>query len=301
MKSKIVNGIKMVFTPIALAFLVYFVWLAREDLSSLLSDASLLLLFIAVLAWSLFNIATPLLAVIMFRACGFLVSWSQAFSIHAARLPARYVPGGVWHTVGRVMDYSELGAKPRHLTSFVVLENGLAAAIALAIGGAAVFATRGSDTLGIIALVASILGIITLPVLWFVINRRLLQRPEQLSFAAFATAVGLMAAIWLTATTAFLIYLNAFPSSVGDHSYLELGGIYLFSWGVGFLSIFAPQGIGVFELVSSKLMQSPLGFIGFAALIGGFRLVVLIADLSVWAGYHVLRQRVKGDSITDKD
>ena len=258
-------------------------------------------LFVAVLAWSLFNIAAPLLAVIMFRACGLQVSWSQAFAIHAARLPARYVPGGVWHTVGRVMDYKDLGAKPRHLTSFVVLENGLAVTVALAIGGAAVFATRGSDTMGLIALASSISGVVTIPVLWFAINRRILQGSERLSFAAFAAAVGLMVAIWSMATLAFLVYLDAFPSSVGDHSHLELGGIYLFSWGVGFLAVFAPQGIGVFELVSSKLMQSPLGFIGFAALIGGFRLVVLIADLSVWAGYHLFAQQAKKELITDKD
>ena len=284
--------VQSLFTPVALAFLAYFVWLAREDLSSLLIEASLPLLVISVVAWSLFNIVTPLLAVIMFRSCGLELKWSQAFAVHAARLPARYVPGGVWHTVGRVMDYSRQGVRPRHLTAFVLLENGLAAAVALAVGGAAVFLTADSDTFRILTLLSSIAGITALPVLWLVINKRILTPPERLSFSAFAVAAGLMAAIWITATFAFLTYLNAFPTSLGDYSHLEMGGIYLFSWGIGFLSIFAPQGIGVFELVSSKLMQSPIGFVGFAALIGGFRLVVLVADLSVWISYYLLRQRI---------
>ena len=69
-----------------------------------------------------------------------------------------------------------------------------------------------------------------------------------------------------------------------------MGGIYLFSWGVGFLSIFAPQGIGVFEFVASEFMQGPIGFMGFAALIGGFRVVILVADMITWSGYQLLRQ-----------
>jgi hypothetical protein len=70
-----------------------------------------------------------------------------------------------------------------------------------------------------------------------------------------------------------------------------MGGIYLFSWGVGFLSIFAPQGLGVFELVASELLKGSIGFMGLAALIGGFRAVVLVADLVVWCAYQALGRR----------
>ena len=283
--------VQRLFTPAALVFLAYFVWLARDDLSSLLREASLPLLVIAVVIWSLFNIVTPFIAVIMFRACGVQVDWAHAFSIHATRLPARYVPGGVWHTVGRVMDYSQQGVQPRHLTAFVLLENGLAATVALAVGGAAVFATREADSIGTIALLASLVGAAGLPALWFVINNRVLKSSERLSLSAFALAASLMGATWIIATISFLVYLGAFPASFVNHGYVEVGGIYLFSWGVGFLSVFAPQGIGVFELVSSKLIQSPIGFVGFAALIGGFRIVVLVADLLVWISSYLLRQR----------
>ena len=93
------------------------------------------------------------------------------------------------------------------------------------------------------------------------------------------------------ATLAFLLYLNAFPASTGDFSSVEMGGIYLFSWGIGFVSIFAPQGIGVFEFVASELMGGPIGFMGLAALIAGFRVVVLAADVVVWLIYQAMRRR----------
>jgi hypothetical protein len=106
---------------------------------------------------------------------------------------------------------------------------------------------------------------------------------------AYASAIGVVAVFWVGAAISFLLYLNAFPSSTGGYSQVEMGGIYLFSWGVGFLSIFAPQGLGVFEVVASELLTGNIGFMELAALIGGFRVVVLVADLAVWCAYQALR------------
>lgn len=291
MRRKIINGLKLLFTPVAVAFLLYFTWQSKDELANLISNASLSYLGFAAVVWGLLHGLSPLLAVIVFNACGSKVSWQQAFSTHAARLPARYLPGGIWHTVGRVMDYREQGVQPRHLTAFVVLENGLAAAVTLTIGGAIVFAMRGTDSLGSVAGLSSIAGIVALPTIGFLLNSRVLQQPDRLSFFAYTKTVGAVVLFWAVATLAFLLYLNAFPASTGAYSSVEMGGIYLFSWGVGFVSIFAPQGIGVFEFVASKLMGGPIGFMGLAALIAGFRVVVLAADLVVWLIYQAMRRR----------
>ena len=282
--------LKAVFTPIALAFLAYFVWLARHDLKNVLNEATWWLLLSAIAVWCLFNIITPILAVTTFRSFGVQLSWWRAFSIHAARLPARYIPGGIWHTVGRIMDYKQDGIQTRHVSSFVILENGLAASVALAIGGAVVFATRGPDTMGIVAAATSVVSIMSLAAIWVFINKRVVAGQDHLQLSVYLLTIGLMVVIWTAATIAFLLFLSAFPSTIAAHSLIEMAGIYLFSWGVGFVSVFAPQGIGVFELVSSKLMHSPLGFVGLAALLGTFRVVVLIADLLVWAAFHILRR-----------
>ena len=73
-----------------LAFLFYFAWQAKDELATILSEASLLLLVLASLAWCLFNVVTPLLAVTLLNACGSKIGLWQAFAIHASRLPARY-------------------------------------------------------------------------------------------------------------------------------------------------------------------------------------------------------------------
>jgi hypothetical protein len=290
MRGKIVNALKLLFTPVAFAFLLYFAWQSRQELGQLIGQASLSYLFFAAIVWGLLHALSPLLAVVIFNACGSDVSWRQAFSTHAARLPARYLPGGIWHTVGRVMDYREQGIADRHLSVFVILENGLAASVTLAIGGAIIFAMRPDDVLGSVAGLASLAGLVALPAIVLFINSKVLQRPDRMSSFAYAKTIFTVILFWCGATCAFLIYLSAFHTNTGAYSVIEMAGIYLFSWGVGFIAIFAPQGIGVFEFVASELMASPVGFMGLAALIAGFRIVVLVADIAVWLVYMATRR-----------
>ena len=289
--TNLIRWAKTAFTPVALAFLVYFCWQSRDILAELLRQASLLMLVFAAVLWALLHFLTPFLAVAVLNGSGSAVSWTQAFATHASRLPARYVPGGVWHTVGRIMDYHEQGLKPRHLTAFVVLENGLGAAFTLSVGGAIVMTLRGSDAVGSIAGLVCTAALIGMAAMYFIVNMKVLQKPDSLSVGSYLFALFITAAFWMGATAAFLIYLYAFPTAVGDYSNIEMGGIYLFSWGVGFTAIFAPQGIGVFEVVASELMRGPIGLMGLAALIAGFRVVVLIADLMVWSLYQLVRHR----------
>jgi glycosyltransferase 2 family protein len=289
---------KALFTPVAFAFLAYFAWQGRDVLVTVVGEASLPLLGLAAIVWSLLHLLSPMLAVFVLGACGSDVTWWRAFSIHAARLPARYAPGGIWHTVGRVMDYHRRGVQPRHLAAFVLLENGLAAAVTLAVGGAVVFVTRGADTLGVIAALSSLGGVVALPIIRIVLNARILRRPDHLSLSAYASGIGVVAIFWVGAAIAFLLYLNAFPSSTEGRSQVEMGGIYLFSWGVGFLSIFAPQGLGVFEVVAGELLKGNIGFMELAALMGGFRVVILVADLVVWCAYQALRPWFEGEPDT---
>ena len=107
--GNLIRWAKTLFTPVAIVFLGYFCWQARDTLGELLRQASWPMLLVAILVWTLLHLLTPLTAVAVLNGSGSSVSWRQAFATHASRLPARYMPGGVWHTVGRIMDYRERG------------------------------------------------------------------------------------------------------------------------------------------------------------------------------------------------
>lgn len=280
-RDVVLRWAKRLFTPIAVAFLVYFAWHSRDVLVSLIEQASVGKLVIAAVIWGALHLFMPVLAVVILRGAGADISWRQAFATHVERLPARYVPGGVWHTVGRVMDYHEQGVESKHLTVFVVLENGLAAAFTLAVGGAILWASNVTGGLGALVPIGCLAGMAGLFALHYF--------TRTISTGTYLKALGVTAVFWLIATAAFITYLGAFPLNgnvVTDT--LVNAGVYLFSWGVGFLAVFAPQGIGVFEAVASDLIGSPIGFMGFAALIAGFRVVVMVADFATWGLYRLL-------------
>ena len=113
----------------------------------------------------------------------------------------------------------------------------------------------------------------------------------------YGLVVALVGVYWILAAASFVAYVSTYSSLALQSSILETGAAYLLSWGIGFVAVFAPQGIGVFEVVASDLLRGSGSFTGIAALVAGFRLAILIADALVWAcGRLVLSQTANGDS-----
>jgi len=64
---------------------------------------------------------------------------------------------------------------------------------------------------------------------------------------------------------------------------------YLFAFVVGFVSIFAPQGIGVFEVVYAELSSSDIPRTQMIIFVAGFRVLVMLSDILIWLGYLLTR------------
>ena len=291
----ILHVAKRIFLPIALAFLAYFAWESRELLVDVVRSARPSMLAVAVLAWMLMHALSPLLSLLIFRARNVPLSYRTAARIHIANLPARYLPGGIWHTVGRIAGFRDMDIGRRDISIFVFLENALAICVAFVIGGSLLAANRGLDGWGQIAALSAVGGAVFLLASPFILSLRVIQGDERFPTRDFVAVTIVTAISWCVGATAFVIYLSAFPGLLLQAAPLETAGAYLFSWGVGFISIFAPQGIGVFEVVAADLMRGTSNLMSVAALLAGFRLVVLAADVTVWAALRALSSRHSQD------
>jgi len=274
--------LKQLFTLLAAGCLVYFGWQARDLLGDIITSASLMILAAAAGCWFFMHLLSPLFATVVFRGSGFAMSYRNALRIHLANLPARYIPGGVWHTVGRIVAFRGLGIDAARISLFVILENVLAATVAFLLGGGLLFHYRGSDSwgsLGILCAAASMLVLLMLPfLLRFWMSGRGLVMPVRYYFCGFIVFV----LAWCVASTAFVLFVSSFTELHVDMPLLEVAAAYLFSWGLGFLAVFAPQGIGVFEVTAGELLRGSMALGGVAALLAGFRAVILVADLLAW-------------------
>jgi hypothetical protein len=276
------RNLQRIFAPIAIAFLAWFAWESRTDLTELVRNARPLYLGMAVVLWCLTHVLAPIATMLIFNSRGASVNYRTAARIHYKNLPARYVPGGIWHTVGRIAAFRDLGIDAKALSTFVVMENALAVATAFIIGGSVMFAVRGPEPWGQIGALGAVAGVALLVALPHLLRARYLKGDVEFPARAYLTLIALASVYWIVAATAFIAYVSAYSSLVLQSSSLETGAAYLLSWGIGFLAVFAPQGIGIFEVVAADVLRSGASLASIAALLAGFRLVVLVSDALVW-------------------
>ena len=270
------------YTPVSRLFIGYF-FLAEhrsiaENLGSL--HPGRLALVLVLIATGHFFIA--LSSAFLFRSLGSHPGFGTVFATHVNRLPARYLPGGIWQTISRAADFSALGMTSGIILRVVMLEIALSTALAALLG--AVLQLLGGPLhhpfILVVAALVGLIGLIAAPLL----ARRLLRDGVRIRRADYAAAVGAFLVVWLLYGTAFFLFLS---QVLGDVGWFRAVGVYLSSWLIGFLAFFAPQGIGVFEVTSSFLLTGSIAS-AFVASVFAFRLLSILADFLVWMLFRLV-------------
>lgn len=282
-----IEASRWIFGPVAVACIALAAWHARDRIGEVLGHAEPYALLGAIALWTVSHALAPIASRLVLGALGVRVSYRELLAIHVARLPARYLPGGIWHTVSRVIDLQRRGVGRAELAAMVVAENLLPPATATLLGGALLLTVGVTRPAALVAMAAgtALLAAALLLSRHAPLRRHAYVEPRVLLCAAAATGL-----FWLVAATAFVAYWLAFAGSRGSEPMAAVAGVYLVSWSVGFVSVFAPQGIGVFEAVAALFLVNDLGLANAAVLAAGFRLVVLAADVFAWLLLHGWRR-----------
>lgn len=287
----ILTWAKRLFGPLGFAFIAYFMWRSRDLIQALIVQAQLLNILVAILLWSALQLLiSPACGARMLHGLGASLGFFRSFSIHTANLPARYLPGGIWHTVGRVGDLVRQGVKADQLTSFVLLENMMAAGVSLALGGGAMLRAHRDDHVTMPALLATIAGGALLIAAPCLLNLARIRKLAPIRIRDYFVCVSWTMAFWCIAGLSFATYLSAFPTLGSTATMLDAAGSYIFSWAIGFIAIFSPQGIGVSEATMASVLPGAPQFEGTIAMAAGFRLITLLADMLSWIVSLPLRQ-----------
>lgn len=278
--SSFLRWSRLVFTPLSLIVIAWLIWQSRASLGAMADESNWSMLLAAVLLWMLGNALGPAVSVRIFRSCGVQLAYLAAFHIHCNRLPAKYLPGGIWHSVGRANDYHLLGIGASQLAVYFIVENFLLVAVTLTLSAGVV------APLVAIPLVSMLLTwlpfLLGAGLLLFPVALRLLSRQHwSLTAGAYLAGALLQGVYWCLIGLAFTAYISAFDNLALAVSTLQTAAIYIFSWCLGYLALFAPQGIGVAEFISGNLLRAG-GAAELVALLVGFRVLVLVADLLSW-------------------
>jgi hypothetical protein len=266
--------VRRLFTPLAVVFLAIAAYRSRETVAMILAQADLAPLLFTVVAWALLNLLVPAISRCWLGGMETPPRYRTLLEIHLKRLPARYLPGGIWHTVSRVADLHDRGLDRAQLAALVLLENAAPLAVALLLGGLCALAASQHAAAAWVAVIAGLSLIALLPLL----RRRLFPQARAPGPAQQGLAYALVLLFWGIASSAFVMYWSAFPTVWADGGTVEVLAAYLLGWSAGFLAIIAPQGIGVFETVAAWQLKGSLPFAGIAVLLAGFRAATLAGD-----------------------
>ena len=274
---------RRIFTPIAIAFLLYFAWHSRTLLAGQVQSSEFSWLILSTALWILSHFMSPVFTFMVLKGFSIPLAYNKAFNIHASRLPAKYLPGGIWHSAARASDYYRQGISVRNVGIYLLLENIVIAAITLLIGGSVVASIDGTgQTWATMAFICAVLGGVAIIISPIILNKYFLPDEISLNPLEYTKSIGVIAVYWLIVAGAFICFLQGFPDLNLKVSSVEIGGIYIFSWAIGFITLFAPQGVGVTEFVASQLLEGGIATSSFIVLLAGFRLVILVADLLTW-------------------
>lgn len=287
-----------IYTPVALLFL-FFVVVNNADLFLEISKSARAdLLIFTVIVWLALNFFGPALPSIVLGMYGYHIGYKALLMIGIKRLPGKYIPGGVWHTVGRFSDYYyHYNVKKKHLSTLALFEIVTPIPVTLILGGASVFYAHQDHVTGYhlaIVVLMMLSAVFALVFVCFGRWRRGKINEIQVVGVVVIKIVLVTVLFWVLAGSAFAIFIESLAGTlVVTGSPITIAGTYVFSWGIGYLAVFAPQGIGVSEVVAAKLLQVSSGFETVILLLLGFRLVILVSDIIIYSVFFLTGRFLK--------
>lgn len=283
---KAIRLAKALFTPAALLAIIYAAWNSREHLVASFNSADLSYLLPSICVWVLLHAIAPAFSQAGLATFGYRASFRDAFYIHNLRLPAKYLPGGIWHTVAKGADYKARGASALQVTGYLITENIMLVAGASFLGSIMLLFGQTAPELALVFW-ATIAAVITLlagaPLMLRLYSK---ESAEDFHIWPYMLSALLIVIHWSVAATSFTLYLQAYPDINDALSFAQMAGAYLISWAAGYVAIFAPQGIGVAEVVSASLLKDAGSISGLIVLIATFRAVVFVGDIIAWAAAY---------------
>ena len=180
--------------------------------------------------------------------------------------------------MARAHDLIARGVNKRELSILIFYENFWPVLIAALISGLGVYLSHSDSYWGDFGLLCFIFGLLAIPVVFFANKLGLaFSLPNHLRLTLISIV------FWIIASMSFYFYVYSFGLFTNEPGLLLNSTNYMFSWMLGFLSIFTPQGMGVFEVTYTQLSDLSVSVQEAIVLVAGFRIIVFISEMTVWS------------------
>ena len=261
-RRRVLVGLQVAFVAIVLAFLGWALRDVWSDAIPRLADADPLTLAAALLVLAAYYCLFVVGWQWILAAFGIQVPYRLALQAEMASMLAKYVPGGVWTPLARIMWLRRAGGveSTSLVLSSILLEAGLSAVAGILVFTAGLAAVDAVDA-PLVPLFA--FGLVTAvllhPRVFTALARALFRRfdapePPRLPYRALVGLLVYYAFTWLVGGAALYLLLRSLAADPGLETIPYLGGAAAVGAIVAVLAIFAPSGLGVREASMYGLM-----------------------------------------------
>ena len=275
-------------------------WLATtrwSAMAGLVGDLRPLPLVLLIGASCLLLVPNAAFWTLALRSMGQQPRYATVLNVSARALLTRYVPGGIWYAAGRGTLLRRHGIPMAASATVGGLELALGAPMAIVVG-MVLLAVAGelAAWVAVVAVTALLVGLTVGGSLIARLMTRWARRNgnEAPSIPPSATLLRLAAVLvvyWLAIGTLFWAYLEVVGPTALQWS--RTVGAFGVSWGIGFFTLFAPQGIGVFEGALVTVLDWGTDAV---LLVAGFRAVLLARDLLLTVVAELLVRRGRAEN-----
>jgi len=257
-KNKILNIAKWLWLTIVLFGAGYYFVKNHEMVTVLIKNISITRLALSLLFLIIAKLLIAEIARLSVRTEGWNPTYVKMLGIYSITSLAKYLPGGVWHFVGRFSTYRLNDLTNKQTTKAMIVENVWLITSAAAVGGSAYSLFQLESLCKLINitcygyypfLVAILIGVIWIMGL-MIFNRYFCSQNPSNGFLS-AKLILISVLIWALVGISFILLFNTLSLKLVG---LSIGG-YALSWAVGYIAVFAPGGIGVRETVLATMFS----------------------------------------------
>jgi glycosyltransferase 2 family protein len=255
-------GLQIVFVAVVLAFLGWTLRDVWSDAIPRLVDADPLTLAAALLVLAAYYCLFVVGWQWILAAFGIRVPYRLALQAEMASMLAKYVPGGVWTPLARIMWLRRAGKveSTSLVLSSILLEAGLSAVAGILVftGGLAAVEAVDAPLVPLFAF-GLVTAVLLHPRVFTALARALFRRfdapePPRLPYRALVGLLVYYAFTWLVGGAALYLLLRSLAADPGLETIPYLGGAAAVGAIVAVLAVFAPSGLGVREASMYGLM-----------------------------------------------
>ena len=274
------GGLRTLWLIVVASLVLWLVTTRWSAMASLVDDLRPVPLALLVGASCLLLVPNAAFWTLALQSIGERPRYATVLVVSARALLTRYVPGGIWYAAGRGTLLRHHGIPMTASATVGGLELALGAPMAVVVG--MVLLAASGELVAWVAVVATVTLVIALTLggslIGLLMARWARQRGREPSSVppppTLLKLAAVLAGYWLAIGTLFWAYLEVVgPTSL---QWSRTVGAFGVSWGIGFFTLFAPQGIGVFEGTLVAVLDWGADAV---LLVAGFRAVLLVRDL----------------------